>query len=340
VDDGKDRKDRKGLLIVSGAYLAAVVCVLWARNGVAESTWWSTLLLYAPPVCFALPLVFLVPPAAFRRNPGTLLVLGVTTFLTLWPVMGAVAHDPLNLTHAGDRRVRLLAYNIHSGSLGWGRIAEQVRRFQPDVVVFSEARELKSIETLPTGLRDKFRGWQSVTGDDVFVASRWPIIAREVTPLGDSSFRSRVRATIRSPHGDFHVIGVHYYTHLLTRQQAVKASLPRVMRDSAEARMRQTRDVLAAVKKLEGPVLLAGDFNNPPAGHAYAMLRARFKDSHRRIGWGWGYTFPSAFPIWRIDYIFYDSWWNIVKTEVGPAPGSDHRPLFAEFSLDGNNNRT
>lgn len=158
--------------------------------------------------------------------------------------------------------------------------------------------------------------------------------------MGDSTFRSRVRATIRSPHGEFHVIGVHYYTHQLSRQKAVTDGVPGVMRGSAQARMEQTREVLAAANRLEGPVLLAGDFNNPPAGKVYAMLQERFKDSHRRAGWGWGYTFPSALPVWRIDYIFYDSWWNIVRTEVGGAPGSDHRPLFAEFSLDGNNNGT
>lgn len=331
----KERSNRNGWSVIAWAHLAAIAGVLFARHGLAESTWWSTLLLYAPPVCFAIPLALLLPAALSLKDRATLLILAVSILLLLGPVMGAVGHVPLARTPAGDKRARLLSYNIRSGEYGFGHTASHVRRYRPDVVVFSEARELRAIATLPPVMRELMTEWSCAYGDDVFIASRWPIVAREVKSMGGSASRSRVRATVRSPHGDFHVIGVHYYTHLLSRRKAVNENFPRVMADSGEARLRQTRDVLAAVDKLEGPVLLAGDFNNPPAGKSYAMLRERFEDSHRSGGWGWGYTFPSAFPVWRIDYIFYNSWWNIVRTEVGSAPGSDHRPVFAEFSLDG-----
>ena len=328
------------MLLWSWFYLAAIVAVLIARYILAELTWLSALLLYVPPICYGLPLLVLFPVAATRKDAGSLFILGVASALTLGPVMGAVAHDPFRPTQAGDKRVRLLSYNIHSGHYGFAPIADHVVRYRPDVVVFTEARELRAIDTLPSELRGLFRGWTCASGDDVFVASRWPIIAREGTPSGLGNGRSRVRASIRSPYGVFHAIGVHYYTHIRSAQELQGAGFPAFMRDSASARLRQTRELLEAVSRLDGPVLLAGDFNNPPAGVAYALLRRHFKDSHRRSGWGWGYTFPSTFPVWRIDYIFYDSWWNIVRTEVGGAAGSDHRPVFAEFSLDGNNNGT
>jgi vancomycin resistance protein VanJ len=326
-------------------YLAGLCAVALFTRFVAEQAWWTTLLLYFPQVVYLVPLPFLMLPAYRRRDGRAFLACLAALVVVLGPMMGFnVPARALSLQEQAPvegPRVRVLAYNIRSGTLGFEKIAAQVEAFRPDVVVFSEAIGWGREEELREELRERFPGWEHVQGGDVYIASRWPLVKRESMPLrpldeGVESYRQRhkVRATFEAPFGRFHVVGVHFRTAI--HGQTLLNQRHRVadyMRATGAIRREQARDVLSLVRELDGPVILAGDFNTPPSGLIYRRLTGPLEDAFARSGWGWGYTYPSRFPLLRIDYVFHSPHWETVEARVGEQPGSDHRPVFAELAL-------
>ena len=324
----------------AGLFLLEVLLVWLLTRLLAERTWLTNLLLYFPQVAYAAPAILTVPLALWKRDGRALLV----NFLALvgvgWGLMGFnIPTAPVSAARAPH--VKLLEYNIEGGIEGMDGIRAQVERFQPDVVVFSEARGWGRSQQILRQLDGMFPGWSSLRFGEVYVASRWPVADHDAAPLGPRQRnpyldRKMMRVTVRAPWGAFHVVGVHFNTaihgeSILNRRSRLAEYLHRTY----AVRREQAADVLEWTKDLEGPVILAGDFNTPPEGRVYSRLTSRFKDSFRERGWGWGFTYPSKLPLLRIDYIFHTPDWRVTRCEVGPKPGSDHRPLFAELAWEG-----
>jgi endonuclease/exonuclease/phosphatase family metal-dependent hydrolase len=88
----------------------------------------------------------------------------------------------------------------------------------------------------------------------------------------------------------------------------------------------------------QDPVVLLGDFNATPRYAAYKALGARLRDGRRAAGVRRGaLTFPSRFPMLRIDHIFVSP--SIEIRNVHAPDGdlvkvaSDHLPLVADLKV-------
>lgn len=326
-------------LWLSCSYLLIVLAVGLVSRSLAESQWWSTLLIYLPQVLYLAPAPLVLVPVIWSQDRRALAVFAGTLLLIAGPVMDG--HVPLpKFTPASAPRVRVLEYNIQGAKAGFELIRAQIERFQPDVVVFAEARDWGDERPLQAHLKQQFPNWASTVEGDVFIASRWPFRETDAQPLGDlltrdpSLDRKKVRALVEAPFGRFQVAGVHFYTAVYGR--TLKKELKRVpsyMRHTGSIRREQTQDLLEWTRKIEEPLILAGDFNTPPAGQIYQSLINEFGDAFAERGLGWGYTFQSHRPLLRIDYIFHSPQWDVVRCEVGTGRGSDHLPLFAELAL-------
>jgi vancomycin resistance protein VanJ len=78
-------------------------------------------------------------------------------------------------------------------------------------------------------------------------------------------------------------------------------------------------------------VVLLGDLNGTLGDRAFDALTSRMRSAQAVAGDGFGFSWPAAFPVARIDQILVrgvraDSSW------VLPATGSDHRPVAAGIS--------
>jgi endonuclease/exonuclease/phosphatase family metal-dependent hydrolase len=89
-----------------------------------------------------------------------------------------------------------------------------------------------------------------------------------------------------------------------------------------------------------GPVVMLGDFNATPRYAAYAQATAKLRDARRLVGGAKGRgapTFPSRFPMLRIDHIFVDQGIEVLDlyTPDGPLAraASDHLPLVADIRV-------
>lgn len=331
---------RKIVSAFSGAWLLAILGVWGVTRQVAEAAWWSTLLLYLPQVGYALPVVPLLLIAALQRHRKALGLNALSLLVVAGPMMGFNLPRPRFGPAPVASRVRVLAYNVLGSGGELNSVHSQVEKFRPDVVVFSEARAYRQDARFIKRLTGLLPGWHYIRAADVLVASRWPFVQTYHTPLSlgagsdPSTEREIVHAIVDAPFGTFHVVGVHFRTALYpSTLRTERHRLNRYLAHTGAIRKEQADALARYLRGLRGPTLVCGDFNTPPAGRVYRRLKQGFRDAFGEAGVGWGYTYPSHFPLLRIDYVFCSSHWVPLFATVGPEPGSDHRPLFAELAL-------
>jgi len=86
------------------------------------------------------------------------------------------------------------------------------------------------------------------------------------------------------------------------------------------------------------PAILLGDFNATAGSVVYRTLAAKLLDARRHAGRrGASATFPSAFPLLRIDHVFVTADVKIAAVHAPYEPAtrvaSDHLPLVMDFSF-------
>lgn len=84
------------------------------------------------------------------------------------------------------------------------------------------------------------------------------------------------------------------------------------------------------------PIIVCGDFNEPPTCYCYNKIAKHLKDSFRESGEGKGYTYVgNNMPHYRIDNILYDerflSFGHTVGTDITV---SDHFPISTTISVN------
>ncbi len=117
-----------------------------------------------------------------------------------------------------------------------------------------------------------------------------------------------------------------------------------------DSRLREVEQVLRAADALPGPVVLAGDLNEPPDGPCWRRLQAAgFKDTAARGAEGAteaAATFPADRPRSRIDAVLVRGDELVLRPErgsLGPAlpdaallaVASDHRPVLVRLTWRG-----
>lgn len=100
--------------------------------------------------------------------------------------------------------------------------------------------------------------------------------------------------------------------------------------------LRQEEEVVRLRRQIEEeplPFIVCGDLNSTPGSWAYAHLTRGLTDAFREAGTGWGGTFHTRLPLFRIDYVLASDDWEVRRARVSPVAASDHRPVVAELAL-------
>ncbi|SDG82397.1 vancomycin resistance protein VanJ [Sinosporangium album] len=151
------------------------------------------------------------------------------------------------------------------------------------------------------------------TAGTVGLWSRYPITETSRLDLGLGWPRA-LRAVVRTPKGRVTV----YVAHLASARPGETAVRDRTL---AEARRVIARDG-------SDRLLLLGDLNTATTDRKLASLVPPLTDAHVEAGTGFGFTWPSMFPITRPDHILYRGL-TATRAGVEAAPGSDHLAAVA-----------
>lgn len=102
---------------------------------------------------------------------------------------------------------------------------------------------------------------------------------------------------------------------------------------AAQRRAAQARRVAHHVSQSPYPVILGGDFNDPPQSYAYRTLSSQLCDTFLQKGKGLGTTYAGHIPALRIDYILVDKKLQILDHSVLKGNYSDHYPVVSNIRM-------
>lgn len=147
--------------------------------------------------------------------------------------------------------------------------------------------------------------------------SRYPISETKPLDVGLGWPRA-LRAVVATPKGKVTV----YVMHLASARPGHTAS-----RDASLAHARKLVDADSSKR-----ILLLGDLNTATTDRGMRGLTPPLTDAQDVAGDGFGFTWPSEFPITRPDHILFKGM-KATEAGVASATGSDHRAALASFRL-------
>jgi endonuclease/exonuclease/phosphatase family metal-dependent hydrolase len=242
-------------------------------------------------------------------------------------------------------RLRLMTYNVHrcvgvDRRLDVERVAEVIADMQPDVVALQEldvgrkrtggvdqAHRLAEI----LGMRSHFHAALSVEneryGDAILTA-----LPEKLIKAGPLPGYHRLKGL--EPRGALWVcldLGDD------RRLQVINTHLGLVPREQQIQAAALIGEKWLASEAFTPPAVLLGDFNATPFSATYRLLCSVLRDAQADCGKAPTATFPSGFPLLRIDHVFLAGEIKVVSVEspydARARVASDHLPLVVELDL-------
>ncbi|KDN22337.1 endonuclease/exonuclease/phosphatase family protein [Amycolatopsis rifamycinica] len=162
--------------------------------------------------------------------------------------------------------------------------------------------------------------YHSVQGT-VGVWSTYPL--RDTRPVAIMPWTRALQTTVDTPKGPVAV----FVAHLPSVRVRLDAGFTANGRDAAMGLL------AAAIAAESAPrTVLVGDFNGTADDRALAPITTRMRAAQDEAGDGFGFTWPAAVPLARIDQIFVAGVRPLAAWTL-PATGSDHLPVAATVAL-------
>lgn len=338
--------------LLQGALRALVLFTLFTAAALAALLhWpmapraWVDLLRYLPYPAWLLP-TLLVWLLAWSAGWRWALLAGLAPAIVLTGVMGFTWGSP----ETGRQPLRFMTYNIkayraHERPYGFALLADELRRWDADVVVMQDALlEHGPLHRLPEELREALPRHQFYRHDQYVVASRVPLAGCRSGMLTPGEHqRGFVRCTLRTPGREIDVLTVHFLSPRdglnATRRERLEGYDE--WRENWSIRLTQSIQLAEELAHPPRPLIVAGDLNAAEASPVLRPLLDRgLRDAWGSAGRGWGYTYGHAlklrFDFLRIDHILVSPEIAVGAVQVGAKGPSEHRPVIADLFLQRN----
>ena len=238
------------------------------------------------------------------------------------------------------------------------QVMNMVREQAPDILCCQEFKAFRSDVTRQQCIKifAESTGYQYVYfnrkrnfgGNVIF--SKYPIAkVTEESGIGKEETYGVMVSVDAGEKGKFYVANVHLLSYAITddeidilmssteRQNNLDTVGKKVIYKLGYAFKRRSEElnkVLAGMPPVDAPVIMCGDFNEPPLSYNYRqMQKAGFVDTFTKVGRGIKPTYAGKLPLLRIDYI----WANDGVTPLGfkryRYKISDHYPIMLDFKI-------
>jgi endonuclease/exonuclease/phosphatase (EEP) superfamily protein YafD len=261
--------------------------------------------------------------AALRRRWRAVAVLvaaGAVSAVPVFPYLPR-ALGPEAAAVSSTAPIKVLTVNVSYRQFLPRRLLEIVREADPDVVVVQELTP--HAERVLADLDKAFPYYRKFPADRQYGIGLWSrheLESSETIALGRLP---AIQVRVRGPSGSFTVIGVHL-------------SAP-VTRRRAAARNEQLVELAARCAAVDGPLVVAGDFNTTPYSPYFTdwLETAALTDSRR------GRTLSPSWPTMLrlvgipIDHVAVNDGFTILSHRRLPNFESDHFGALVEVTLRG-----
>ena len=264
-------------------------------------------------------------------------------------------------------QLKVLTYNVHvfdvfdkkEGAQTRDAIYDLLQREQADVICFQEFYQSEKNKRFPTRdtlikfLPSKYyheRYTHAISGQQYFgvvTFSKYPIVRNGFVPFATDVNNFCIYVDVLKDGDTLRIYNAHLQSirfkpedYELAKGNTEQSELDdagkriaRRLKDAFVKRQEQVDRIVANIQACPFPVILCGDFNDPPVSYTYATFTDILHDSFRSCGNGIGNTYIGAFPSFRIDYILHSSSFEAVSYETLPEELSDHHAVTATFEL-------
>jgi endonuclease/exonuclease/phosphatase family metal-dependent hydrolase len=267
-----------------------------------------------------------------------------------------------------DSSIRVMSYNVHlfkhvDGETDKEQFANQVmdmvREKSPDILCCQEFGYFKSDMTRPQGIEyfAENVGFQYVyfnrknnyAGNVIF--SKYPIAkVDEDSGFGKENTYGVMVSVDAGEKGKFHVANVHLLSYMITDSEidiltnpserpnnldTIGKKLLHKLSYAFQRRSDELKTVLEGMPPVDGPIIICGDFNEPPLSYNYRqMQKAGFVDTFTKVGYGIKPTYAGKLPLLRIDYVWANDGVKPLDFERYKYKASDHYPIILDFAIN------
>jgi endonuclease/exonuclease/phosphatase (EEP) superfamily protein YafD len=251
---------------------------------------------------------------------AALLAAGSVSAAAVWPYVPAL-NGATNVALAAPATLKVLTVNVSYRPFSPRRLLELVRQEDPDLLIVQELtphaeQVLADFDTL-FAQHHKF---PAAGARGIGVWSRYELESSTTFALGRLP---AIEARVLAPQGAFTVIGAHLNSPVSPRRAA--------------ARNAELRELAVRSAAIQGPLVVAGDFNITPYSPFYTdwLASSGLTDSRR------GRTLSISWPTWLpwagipIDHVAVNSGFSIVSHRPLANFDSDHYGVLVELAHRG-----
>ncbi|MFN0135153.1 MAG: endonuclease/exonuclease/phosphatase family protein [Phycisphaerae bacterium] len=226
--------------------------------------------------------------------------------------------------------IRVLTWNVCKCERGISRIADALRSENADIICLQELTEPRDARAntpnqtaeLAATLNMNFASFGGPLDADrnqcITILTRWPI--RSATRLGSDLDRNwGTSANVETPLGIVRVVSVHL-------AGTYKFSVSHIIA-TTRARQRDWRELLESTRTVDGPLIIAGDFN------ADARTLDMKEAGGLRLLSTNEPTFPAHEPRLRLDHVFAREFEVRLRQTRDSIGASDHRALVTTLEF-------
>jgi len=182
-------------------------------------------------------------------------------------------------------------------------------------------------------------------GFGMAIFSKYPIEKKESIRFKEKSNNQILYADIVIGRNKVRVFNVHLQSMNINddeladspSQDRFKQNLLKALlryKQGAIRRSKQVDRLISEINRSPYPVMVCGDFNEPPLGYAYKQVSNHLLNSQEEAGRGIGATHNGRIPFLRIDNQFYQDGIDIHSFDVlNNKKLSDHYPLLGYYSF-------
>lgn len=321
----------------------------WSPNVSPKDLWPGTLPGLGYPWLLLLNVLFIVFWIVLRKWNW---LLSAGCILVGWSHFQNLVGLNIPASAAGQDYFKVLTLNTHgftdkkNGST-LPAFFNLLRREKPDIICLQEFYGISqySKHILDTMARIyESESYHYAAIGSLFIGSRFPIVQKGLIDFPKTT-NDCIFADLNLGGKKIRVYSAHLQSNLITAHADRLIESPEYLRDkeawrdvrtvfgrmrfAAKMRVSQAEELKKHVSSSPIPVILCGDFNDPPVSHVYKILSTSMKDSFREKGFGLGFTFGGSIPALRIDYVLTSPKFEILRHRTMHRNISDHFPVIA-----------
>ena len=239
------------------------------------------------------------------------------------------------------------------------RIFSLLQQEAPHIICLQEfytsstRKGLNNLDSLPQLLQAPFAHTvytDTRNGTDhwgIATFSKYPMVRKGKIFFNEATNNLCIYADIKIRQDTIRVYNVHFQSNRFQKEDYEFLGKPNAhnskwiasqnilnrLKTGAIKRSRQVDMVADHIDKSPYPVIICGDFNDPPSSYTYNRIKSQLQDAFVETGSGLGNTYNGIIPLLRIDYILHGPQLSSTGFRVIKENLSDHFPITCRLEV-------